>query len=1076
MQQPEEAAAPSAGKQIQVDSANVRVHVRLRPQPPEAMGGMITVSPDDVITIKDPIRGGEREFAFDGFLKGEATQQDVYDRMCRPLIDHVLQGFNACCIAYGQTGSGKTYSMFGEMPDRLGIAPRAVQHIFEQIGKQSPYSHFGVFVSFLENYLDQIRDLGRAYLDQNAGKRAAVRRPGSALRRRPSSGGATSPRRSSGAGSGGGGGGASGDLEIHETPKGEVYVKDLSMIPVSSVDEVMEVIAAGLARRATHETAMNQTSSRSHTVLAITVLQSPRSGAADMEAETVTGVLNLVDLAGSERIAKSQSEGQRLKEAVMINQSLTALGKVVVSLDKGEDGAGGPARHVGYRDSKLTRILQNSIGGNSYTTLLACLNPTVANYEECLNTLQFANRCQNVTNRPRVNYVDARAAGQEKRIARLTDEIAQLRQLVADLRRELQRKEDHIASLIARAGQVQPSASASALGSSASGASVAQPQQQPQPQQQQYGRSRGPCGSPRRPGAYSAAGLGTAAAASASGSSGAAYKWQPPGGSSVASAAPGAQQAQQQQAGSHRPGSSGPTGRAHSLPHGGAGAGDESRLLAQLEATEGYLRSARQENAELRQRVEKKKAELAASQQKNAADSDRFATTERRLNDKVRELTQEVDEMRARAALEARERAAQHSASVAELTANNQRLVSDLTEQMRRMPEEFRVTSIQNRETAQLEANARDRLERDYAERLAAVKQAKDTEISALKLSLENMVEGRTGELRRTSSELAELKASSKEEISSLRGQVEYLYKYARHCQKLLFLLDGGQYPMEQSPMGPRPRIPKRDRPGPIDYEKCPYASEIRKFLLVEEQRERNNLLVAQSRPVSRPFSAAVAATAPLGPTGDKFSGRAGGRPSTAASGSSGGPLRSLSAGFSRPGTAPVGPGAGLESAGPRPDTAPAAPGSPGGPEAGLESQFQKLRQGVLDDLASNPTVDYIRGLEEEKRRYAETVRRMNAEAQATRIAIEAKDRLIEKLQAEAKGAGGSRPTSASSDYAQAQKAFASSAPRPGSGNLFSRHPSLLRQATGAATGAAAAPGAGPSHNPSTASIPTYAS
>jgi hypothetical protein len=205
------------------------------------------------------------------------------------------------------------------------------------------------------------------------------------------------------------------NYEIREDAEGNVFVKDLSLVPVSTLEEVKKFITQGLAVRATHETKMNATSSRSHTVFTVTVVMQDKGS-----GQSTQGILNLVDLAGCERLQKSESEGQRLKEALHINTSLTALGKVIVSLDPSSGYS-----HVPYRDAKLTRILQNSLGGNSYTTVIAAMHPSASYYEECLSTLHFANRCRNVVNNPRVNYVGE--DDKENQIKRLTQEITALR-------------------------------------------------------------------------------------------------------------------------------------------------------------------------------------------------------------------------------------------------------------------------------------------------------------------------------------------------------------------------------------------------------------------------------------------------------------------------------------------------------------------------------------------------------------------------------------------------------------------------------------------------------------------------
>lgn len=255
--------------------------------------------------------------------------------------------------------------------------------MFKQIKSISKKKDVGVVISFLEIYMDQVRDLGQAYLEENTNYMNQA-------------------------------------LEIHEDLNGEVYVKDLSQIPVTSADEVLAVIRKGASLRETHETEMNTISSRSHTIVTITVAQKNKD---EEDNTTISGMLNLVDLAGSERVEKSGAEGIRFDEAVNINSSLTALGKVVLRF-------GTKAPHIPYRDSKLTRILQNSLGGNSWTTLLATMNPSPAHYDECVETLQFASRCMFVGNKPRINYLDDEnmtVAQQEARINQLQSEVTEIK-------------------------------------------------------------------------------------------------------------------------------------------------------------------------------------------------------------------------------------------------------------------------------------------------------------------------------------------------------------------------------------------------------------------------------------------------------------------------------------------------------------------------------------------------------------------------------------------------------------------------------------------------------------------------
>lgn len=334
--------------------------------------------------------------------------------------------------------------MFGEGNDEIrGMIPRAVEHIFNRLKEKESTHEVAVVCSFLEIYNDQIRDLGKAYLvamgveestnmaifektsdifESIAGKRGnpyfapAFHKTTSAIAQnqedvlaRPGLKEVQDEYQTM-------------NYDIREDADGNVFVKDLSLVPVTKLDEVIALISAGVRVRATHETKMNATSSRSHTVFTVTVVQKDR-----LTGTAITGMLNLVDLAGSERIKKSESQGIRLKEALHINSSLSALGKVVTALDPSSENT-----HVPYRDSKLTRVLQNSLGGNSYTVVLAAIHPHSNYYEECLSTLQFANRCRNVRNNPRINYVEDNE-DKDRKIRRLQEEIQQLRQKISQM-------------------------------------------------------------------------------------------------------------------------------------------------------------------------------------------------------------------------------------------------------------------------------------------------------------------------------------------------------------------------------------------------------------------------------------------------------------------------------------------------------------------------------------------------------------------------------------------------------------------------------------------------------------------
>eukprot|EP01038_Epipyxis_sp_PR26KG_P006964 gene6964-9519_t len=421
-------------------SSNIKVYVRARPLEEETENtDFIQTDLEDErkIIIKDPEssnrRYGEVSFQFDRVFWTNTHQEEVFNTLCRSQVDHILNGYNSCCFAYGQTGSGKTYTMFGSDGEIRGLIPRSVEYLFQSLAKRTSSNEVAMVCSFLEIYNDQIRDLGKAYLvamgvesstsmalyektsdifEHLAGKRGnpyfapAFHKQGSAMANVENKPGLKEIQDEYN----------TMNYEIREDNEGNVFVKDLSLVPVTTMEEVMSLISMGLRVRATHETKMNAFSSRSHTVFTITVLQRDK-----MTGQAITGMLNLVDLAGSERLKKSESQGIRLKEALHINTSLTALGKVIMALDPSSE-----ISHVPYRDSKLTRVLQNSLGGNSYTSVIAAIHPSPKYYEECLSTLQFANRCRNVRNNPRVNYVED-TEDKDRKIKKLIDEITQLR-------------------------------------------------------------------------------------------------------------------------------------------------------------------------------------------------------------------------------------------------------------------------------------------------------------------------------------------------------------------------------------------------------------------------------------------------------------------------------------------------------------------------------------------------------------------------------------------------------------------------------------------------------------------------
>jgi kinesin family protein 5 len=277
-------------------------------------------------------------------------QSDVFDFSIRPTVDDILNGYNGTVFAYGQTGAGKSYTMMGSdigSNDHKGVIPRITEQIFASIMASESNIEYTVRVSYMEIYMERIRDL---LVPQND------------------------------------------NLPIHEEKNRGVYVKGLMEVYVSSVDEVYQILERGGMSRAVAATNMNQESSRSHSIFVITV------GQKNVETGSVkSGQLFLVDLAGSEKVGKTGASGQTLEEAKKINKSLSALGMVINALTDGKSS------HVPYRDSKLTRILQESLGGNSRTTLIINCSPSSYNDSETVSTLRFGMRAKSIKNKAKVN-------------------------------------------------------------------------------------------------------------------------------------------------------------------------------------------------------------------------------------------------------------------------------------------------------------------------------------------------------------------------------------------------------------------------------------------------------------------------------------------------------------------------------------------------------------------------------------------------------------------------------------------------------------------------------------------------
>ncbi|KAL2900174.1 Kinesin-like protein KIN-5C [Bienertia sinuspersici] len=311
----------------------------------------------------------DRVFVFDKVFGPTSQQKDLYEQAITPIVNEVLEGFNCTIFAYGQTGTGKTYTMEGdgtraksgpngELPTGAGVIPRAIKQIFDTLEGQN--AEYSVKVTFLELYNEEITDLlapeeiSKAALEDRQKKQ----------------------------------------LPLMEDGKGGVLVRGLEEEIVTSASEIFTLLERGSAKRRTAETLLNKQSSRSHSLFSITI--HIKEATPEGEELIKCGKLNLVDLAGSENISRSGAREGRAREAGEINKSLLTLGRVISALVE-------HLGHIPYRDSKLTRLLRDSLGGRTKTCIIATVSPAVHCLEETLSTLDYAHRAKNIKNKPEIN-------------------------------------------------------------------------------------------------------------------------------------------------------------------------------------------------------------------------------------------------------------------------------------------------------------------------------------------------------------------------------------------------------------------------------------------------------------------------------------------------------------------------------------------------------------------------------------------------------------------------------------------------------------------------------------------------
>ena len=398
---------------------SIAVYVRVRsPGADVALRCLTTDERTSTVKLHTPAGSDDRTFRYDSVGGENTTQEEVFDAVGRPLSHANMEGYNATVFAYGQTGSGKTYTMYGPefggasssapIPsDSRGLTPRLLDELFAMMAREERRAEgggltFNCTASLLEIYNETITDLLDGY------SAAITPSPAASTAQAPSLAPPT-------------------NLRLREDATRGVYVENITQECLRNSTDALHLLRFGVRQRSIGATAMNAESSRSHLVFTLTmeaVEEDSTSSVEESVRRVRTSQLNLVDLAGSERQKDTHATGKRLREACNINRSLSALGNVITSL--AATAKHGGSRHVAYRDSKLTHLLRNSLGGNAQTYIIACVSPHERCFAETLSTLRFAQRAKLIRNHAVVN--ESTLAGSS---SALLAEIAKLRQELA---------------------------------------------------------------------------------------------------------------------------------------------------------------------------------------------------------------------------------------------------------------------------------------------------------------------------------------------------------------------------------------------------------------------------------------------------------------------------------------------------------------------------------------------------------------------------------------------------------------------------------------------------------------------
>ncbi|GLI64710.1 hypothetical protein VaNZ11_008070 [Volvox africanus] len=874
---------------VETGKMRLKVCVRLRPTP-EGCPSLVHAD-HRVLYMKDPLRGHNSEFVFDSIFGPEAKQDAVFQEIGMPLVDHVMQGYNACCLAYGHTGSGKTFSMLGREPtatsdvgqaslDRHdhGIIPRACEMIAKaavhanrkadhaEASGHSNLVRIKLFVSFLEVYMENVRDLGaatQAYLKARGSRlncgvgethgsvmtttlRSFASSDGGPLTATTSRPTATPLREPADY--------VRTNLDVMEDAYGMTFVKDLTFIEVFDADDILSVLQAGYALRATCPI---DVSSRSHTIFSISVVTYRG------DQQPVTGRLNLVDLAGSEKQSRSGPEGHRLREASAVGKSLAALSKVVVALSQagGTLSPPGPLTsrsgsvsshlsgitnnpHVPYRDAKLTRVLKDSLCGNALLVLVACIHPVFDEVDESLATLQYATKVLTNTTSPHVNLmVPPGTPG----VASTADPglVEELTAQVVALKDELEVTHAHYQKLIETIagpswrndpGPVERAAGGGGSFGSAGGG----------------GGFAGAFGAAAAAAAATGGGTGTGAGldgfATAMASLGKPGSTPQPKISAVSAADDrrrpsqtdeGAKAAARTAAGggggeqpvravTSHPGGTAKGGGGTSSPGGGGGGGGGgassntnariSVLEAQIRKLESQLNQARASAQQYEERLSARKEEMDLARERMAGKEHAQFAEIKKLRAQVAELTKALEAERAESA---------HKLDEAKRRSDDEcaRLMRDIDTLRNQLAQVTgTVSSLVEKHSAAITAEKRQReVVKKQATQLLQQQFTRGTEehraqLENLKQQSTYFLTKRTEELSDLKQQLDGMKAAYAAEKDALLTELDYLASYSERVTELVRRMEAGVVPLTERGNGVKVfRLPQRERPPRLD-------------------------------------------------------------------------------------------------------------------------------------------------------------------------------------------------------------------------------------------------------------------